>query len=124
MFAKYGKSILAVITAAIVVAYQALSGDANIEPTEWVSVAIAAVSAVGVYLVPLAPGAKWSKTAVAMVLAVLQVLTTVILGGIGADELLLMLITAAGAIGVYVAPAITTTPAGIPDVIVTAGSDA
>jgi hypothetical protein len=123
MFAKYGKSILAVLTAAVVVAYQALSGDQNIEPAEWVSIAIAGITAVGVYLVPLAPQAKWSKSAVAAVLAVLQVLTTAILGGIGTDEILLMLITAAGAIGVYVAPATSPTPAGVPDVVVTAGSD-
>ena len=120
---KYGKAIVAVITAAIVVAYQALSGDKHIDATEWVSVAIAAVTAVGVYLVPLAPQAKWSKSAVAAVLAVLQVLTTIILGGIGPDEILLMLITAAGALGIYVAPAVSETPPGVPDVRVTTGSD-
>ncbi len=120
---KYGKSLIAVLTAAVVVAYQALSGDQTIEPAEWVSVAIAAVTAVGVYLVPMAPHAKWAKTAVAVVLAVLQVLTTAILGGLGHDEILLMLITAAGAAGVYVAPAITEVRGG-PDVVVNAGSDA
>lgn len=109
---KFGKAIIAILTAAIVAAYQAVSGDGNIEPVEWVSVAIAAAAAVGVWLVPLAPEAKWTKTAVAVVLAVLQVLTTVILGGLGADEILLLLITAAGALGVYVAPATTETESG------------
>ena len=118
---KYGKSIAAVITAAIVIAYQSLSGDNRIEPAEWVSIAIAAVTAVGVYLVPLAPQARWSKSAVAAILAVLQVLTTAILGGIGADEVLLMLITAAGALGIWVAPAVSETPAGQPDVAVGVG---
>lgn len=121
---RYGKSLVAVLTAAIVVAYQALSGDQHIEAQEWVSIIIAGVTAVGVYVVPLSPYAKWTKSAVAVVLAVLQVLVTAILGGIGADEILLMLITAAGAIGVYAAPAVTETPAGQPDVVVTAGSDA
>lgn len=121
---QYGKSWVAVVTAAIVVAYQSLSGDGNIEAPEWVSIAIAAVAAVGVYVVPMSPYAKWSKTAVAVILAVLQVLATVILGGLGTDEILLLMITAAGALGVYVAPAVTETPVGQPDVVVTAGSDA
>lgn len=119
---KFGKAIAAVITAAVVVAYQALSGNGHIDAAEWVSIAIAAVSAVGVYLIPLAPQARWSKSAVAAVLAVLQVLTTAILGGIGADEILLMLITAAGAVGVYVAPAMSTAPNGA-SVAVGSGSD-
>lgn len=123
MFSKFGKAIAAVVTAAVVVAYQALSGDQHIEPTEWVAITIAGVTALGVYIVPLAPGAKWSKSAIAAVLAILQVLTTAILGGIGADELLLMLITAAGAVGIYVAPAISQPDTG-PTVVVTAGSDA
>ena len=119
----YGKSIVAVITAAIVAAYQALSGDQNIEAAEWVSIAIAAVTALGVYLVPLAPQAKWGKTAVAVALAVLQVLTTVILGGLGGDEILLLLITAAGAAGIWIAPAASSTPAGTPVVAVGTGTD-
>ena len=123
MFAKYGKSIIAVATAAVVIAYQALSGDGRIEPTEWVSVAIAAVTALGVYVVPLAPQAKWAKTGVAVVLAVLQAATTLILDGFGADELLLMLITAAGAAGIWIAPAVSTTVSGAPAVSVGTGSD-
>lgn len=123
---KYGKSIVAVIVAAIVYAHQALSGDNRIEATEWVSIAIAAVTALGVYVVPLAPQAKWAKTAVAVVLAVLQVATTAILGGLGADELLLMLITAAGAAGIWIAPAVSEVgnPATGPRVVaVGVGSD-
>jgi hypothetical protein len=119
---EYGKAIVAVVVAAIVIAYQALSGDGRIEDTEWVSVAIAAVTAVGVYLIPLAPSQKWGKSAVAAVLAVLQILTTAILDGVGADEILLMVITAAGALGIYIAPAVTTAPTGA-TVAVTAGSD-
>lgn len=118
---KYGKALVAVIVAAIVVAYQALSGDGRIEAPEWVSIAIAAATAVGVYLIPLAPGARWTKSVLAAVLAVLQILTTAILGGIGADELLLMVITAAGAVGIYVAPAVSD--AGPAPVAVTTGSD-
>jgi hypothetical protein len=123
MTLKYGKSIIAALTAAAVVAYQKLSGDKHIDSVEAVSIAIAFITAVGVYVVPMSPYAKWAKTAVAMVLAVLQIATTAILGGLGADELLLMFITAVGAAGIYAAPAITEAPNG-PDVVVTAGSDA
>jgi len=119
----YGKAIAAIITAAIVAAYQALGGDSRLDAQEWVQVAIAFTTAVGVWLVPLAPQAKWSKSAVAAVLAALQVLVTVILGGIEPDEVLLILITVAGALGVYVAPATSPTPAGAPDVHVGVGSD-
>jgi len=109
---EYGKALVAVLVAAVVVAYQALTGDHHIDAVEWVSIAIAGVTAIGVYVTPLAPQAKWSKSAVAAVLAVLQVLTTAILGGVGVDEILLMLITAAGALSVYVAPAMSTTAHG------------
>ena len=120
---EFGKAIVAVIVAAIVAAYQALSGDGRIEAEEWVSIAIAGVTAVGVYITPLAPHAKWSKSAVAAVLAVLQVLTTAILGGVGADEILLMVITAAGALGIWAAPARSTAPSRA-TVAVGTGSDA
>ena len=123
MLRRFGKAIAAVATAAVVYAYQALSGDNHIDAVEWVSVAIAAFTAVGVWLVPLAPDAKWAKTAVAAVLAVLQVLTTAILGGLGSDEILLMVITAAGALGIWAAPAASTAPSGAV-VAVGTGSDA
>ncbi|WP_433793928.1 hypothetical protein [Actinoplanes sp. CA-252034] len=109
---KYGKAIVAVFVAGVVAAYQALGGDQHIDATEWVSVAIAAVTAFGVWWVPLIPNGPGVKTGVAVALAVLQVLTTAILGGVGTDEVLLMLITAAGAAGVWIAPASSTTSLG------------
>lgn len=124
MFRKYGKAAIAVLTAAVTVAYQAQSGDDHIDPVEWASIAIALVSAVGVYLVPMAPQAKWGKSAVAAVLAVLQVVSTGILaGGFGYDEVLLSLIAAAGAVGVFVAPAVSDGAGGVPAVAVGTGAD-
>lgn len=120
---KYGKAIVAVLAAAAVALYQSYSGDRTIEPVEWVSIAIAFTTAVGVWLIPLAPQAKWSKTAVAVVLAVLQALTAVILDGLGPDEIVLLIITVAGALGVYIAPAVSPTPATAPDVRVGIGTD-
>lgn len=120
---KYGKAIVAVLTAAIVAAYQALGGDGRIEADEWVAIAIAFATALGVFVVPLAQHARWTKSAVAALLAALQVLTTAMLDGFRADDVLLILITVAGALGVYVAPATSETPAGAPDIHVGVGAD-
>lgn len=110
---EVGKAVVAAVVAAIVVAYQALGGDGRIEPVEWVSIAIALATAIGVYVVPLTPGAKWAKTAVAVVLAVLQIASSAILeGGLTPDMILLGIITIAGAVGIYIAPARSTRPDG------------
>ncbi|MDG4798997.1 hypothetical protein [Micromonospora sp. WMMD980] len=105
MFQTYGKALVAVVAAALTVAYGALSGDQHIDPDEAVQIAIAAATAVGVYLVPLAPQYRWGKTAIAVVLSVLQVLTTVILGGLDSGEWIALLLAAATVLGVGVAPA-------------------
>ncbi len=104
-FHRYGKAIAATVFAALTALYAVSSGDDRVDPDEWVAIAIATVSAVGVYLVPLAPRYRWAKTAVAALLAGLQVLATVILGGLDADEWLLVLIAVGQALGVAVAPA-------------------
>ncbi len=120
---EYGKALVAVLVAGVVVAYQALGGDGRIEPVEWVSIAIAVTTAIGVYLVPLAPRAKWTKTAVAGLLAVLQVVSSAVLeGGLTTDMILLAIITVAGAVGIYVAPATSVSDGG-PVVSVGVGPD-
>jgi hypothetical protein len=125
MFNRYGKSIVAFLYAAVFVAIPQVSGDGHLDPAEGVTLAIAVVTAAGVYLVPLAPGAKWSKSAIGFLLAGLNVAAVVVLDfRIDAAEWLMIATAALGAIGIYAAPAITTTPEGVPDVVVTAGSDA
>lgn len=104
---QYGKAIVAVITAALTVAYAALSGDQHIDAEEWVQIGIAAATAVGVYLVPLAPQYTWGKTAVAVVLGVLQALATVVLGGLDTSEWIVLALAAATALGVVAAPAVS-----------------
>ncbi|MGN9809317.1 hypothetical protein ACTMSW_08150 [Micromonospora sp. BQ11] len=102
---RYGKALAATAFAAVTTLYVTSSGDGRVDPDEWVAVAIAATSAVGVYVVPLAPRYRWTKTAVAALLAALQVLVTAILGGLRADEWLLMAIAVGQAVGVAAAPA-------------------
>lgn len=121
--ARYGKALVAIIYAGLVVAYTALSGDGAINNDEKVQIAIAIMTAVGVWLIPLAPGHKWAKSAVGAILAVLQLLATLILDGIEPGEWLLLLITFGSALGIYVAPAETVTPGAAPNVAVGTGSD-
>ena len=107
---RYGKSVVAVAVATLIVANQAISDD-HIDAVEWVNVGIALLTAVSVHIVPLTPQAKGRKTAVAVSLAVLQVLTTTITGGIDMSEIVLIGITVAGALGIGVAPAQSPTQA-------------
>lgn len=109
---KYGKAIVAVIGAALTVAYGALNGDQHIDPEEGVQIAIAGSTAVGVYLVPLVPEYRWAKTAVAAMLAVLQVLATVILGGLDQSEWIALVLAALTVLGVGVAPAVSDNGVG------------
>ncbi|MGN9777108.1 hypothetical protein ACTMS0_15285 [Micromonospora sp. H33] len=104
-FDKYGKALAATAFAALTALYAKSSGDGVVDPDEWVAIAIATASAVGVYVVPLAPRYRWTKTAVASLLAGLQVLATVILGGVHANEWLLIVIAIGQALGVAAAPA-------------------
>ena len=105
MFRKYGKSITAVVFAALTVAYGAFSGDQHVDSDEVIQIGIALVTAAGVYPVPLAPRYTWTKTAVAALLAVLQALTTVIIGGVDPGEWMALALAALTVVGVSVSPA-------------------
>ena len=56
---------------------------------------------------PLVPSAPWTKTAVGAVLAGLQVAATVIVGGIDANDMLLIGAAVASFLGIAVAPAVS-----------------
>lgn len=105
MLQTYGKSIVAFLYAVAVVAVPLASGDRHVDPAEGVAIAIAACTAALTYLVPLVPSAPWTKTAIGAVLAGLQVLTTVIVGGIDGNDVLLIVFAVASFLGIAVAPA-------------------
>lgn len=109
MFSTYGKSIVAALYAVAVVAVPFWSGDHHVDPSEGVAIAIAVCTALLTYLVPLVPSARWTKAAIGAVLAGLQVLTTVIVGGVDANDVLLIAFAVASFLGIAVAPA--TSPA-------------
>lgn len=115
MFQTYGKSIVAFLYAVAVIAVPLFSGDHHIDPAEGVAIAIAVCTAALTWLVPLVPSAPWTKTAIGAVLAGLQVLTTVIVGGVDGNDILLIAFAVASFLGIAVAPATspkTATSAG------------
>lgn len=107
MFTTYGKSIVAFLYAVAVVAVPLFSGDHHIDPSEGVAIAIAACTAALTWLVPLVPSAPWTKTAIGAVLAGLQVATTVIIGGVDANDWLLIIAAGASTLGIALAPAVS-----------------
>lgn len=106
---KYGKSIIAFLYASAFVVIPQVTGDRHLDPSEGVNLAIAVVTAAGVYLVPLAPAAKWTKSAIAILLAGLNVAATVILDQtLDPQDWMLIATAALGAIGISVAPAMSS----------------
>jgi hypothetical protein len=106
---KHGKSIIAFLYAAAFVLIPQISGDRHLDPSEAVNLAVAVVTAAGVYLVPLAPAAKWTKSVVAFLLAGLNVAATVILDNtLDPQDWLLIATAALGAIGITLAPAVSS----------------
>lgn len=110
---NYGKSIMAAIYAVAVVAVPFFSGDKHVDPSEGVAIAIAICTAALTYLVPLAPSARWTKTAIGAVLAGLQVATTVIVGGIDGNDIMLIAFAVMSALGIYLAPAVSDNGMGV-----------
>lgn len=101
-----GKFIFAFIYAVAVVAVPFFSGDDRMpHPDEWVAIAIAILNAALVYLIPVLPSAPWTKTVIGAGLAALQVLSTVILGGVDGNDVLLIAFAVASYLGIHVAPA-------------------
>lgn len=109
----YGKSIIAFLYFVATAAVPFLSGDHHVDPSEGVAIAIAVCTAALTYLVPLAPGVRWVKSAVGAVLAGLQIAATQILGGIDGNDWLLIAAAVIGALGIVIAPAVSSTGTGV-----------
>jgi hypothetical protein len=103
----YGKSIVAALYAIAVVATPLFTGDHHIDPSEAVAIGIAVCAALLTYIVPLVPSAPWTKTAIGAVLAGLQVATTLIVGGVDGNDMLLIAFAVLSALGITIAPAVS-----------------
>jgi glucan phosphoethanolaminetransferase (alkaline phosphatase superfamily) len=109
----YGKA-LAALAFAVIFAVQAALSDGHITPTEWVGVVIALFGAGLVWLVPIHPEATWVKTAIAASLAGLNVVAVVIAHGISTYDLTTITLAVLTALGVGLAPSVSTLPAAPP----------
>lgn len=108
MWQKYGKSITAALLAAATAVVAGITQE-HVNPAEWIRIAIAVVTALTVYLAPVTTDYRWIKTVLAVVLAALNVLVALILDGLQPSDWMAVLLAAATALGVGVAPAVSDT---------------
>ena len=114
MWAKYGKTyamLIATLIMAALASYRELASD-GMTPSEWVTVVIALFSTATVWAAANLPGYPRIKTLVAALGLVLNLLVSIIVGGITADEWMLLAVNFLGALGVAVAPAISVISRG------------
>jgi hypothetical protein len=111
LWRRYGRSIVQVIAAGGVVAMAALTGDQRIDPSEWINVVLAVLSAAAVFTLPNVPGAPYIKTTIAVLTAVTMAATALIADGISWTDAGQLLLAALAALGVKLAPSISTLPA-------------
>ncbi len=116
VWVKYGKTIAALVIAALTAVQAALS-DGHVTTQEGVQIAIAVVTAAGVYLVPAVPRWPWVKTAIGVLLAALNVMTTLIIGGISSGDLVEIALAALTALGVAASPARSESVAPVPPTV-------
>lgn len=103
LWRRYGKAIVAGV-AMFATGIQALVSDGHITQQEGVQILVAFFTAFSVWLVPVLHY-PWMKTAIAVALGVLNVLATLIVGGVSSGDITIMIVAAATALGVGVAPA-------------------
>lgn len=101
---NYWKSFLAVVATVLAAVTAALTGDQNIDPTEWLNVVLLAAGAAAVFAAPNVPGAKYTKLVLAVITAVVTGAASLILDGISTTDLLQLVLAGLGAVGVYAAP--------------------
>lgn len=112
----HGKSIImlvATIVMAVLAAVREFGSD-GLTPSEWVTVVIAAFTTITVWGAANVPGFEKAKTLFAAIGLVLNLLVSLIVGGITADEWMLLTIQFLGALGVAGAP--STSRVGAPSV--------
>lgn len=85
--------------------------DRGIAPSgeEWVQLGMGVALALSVYFVPLVPQHTWIKSGIGAIIAGLGVLTTAIVGGVTAMEVLDIAVYVFAALGIVIAPASSDT---------------
>lgn len=119
LFQKYGKSIVSFLFAVGITVWQNFSGDRHIDLTEAVVITLAFANAAATWIVPLVPQYRWAKSAASAVIAAATVASTLALDGIHGNDLMIIVATAAQALGVKFSPAVSNNgvaaPIGISD---------
>lgn len=112
---KYTKAIVSIIAAVAIALSTALSDNA-LGSVEIVTVALAFITAVSVYLVPNLDGSvsRYAKGIVAFAGAALTTLSTILIdvGTVSTTDILTIIITGLGAIGVVALPNKNSTKVG------------
>jgi hypothetical protein len=106
----YGKTIavlLATLVMAGITAYRAVAAD-GVSASEWVLVVIAVAGTVNVWATANVPAFAKAKTLVGAIFLVLNLLVGFITGGISGDEWMLLAIQFLGALGLAIAPAVSS----------------
>lgn len=106
-YAKAGAAVVATVLSGVVAA---LTGDATIDPAEWINVAVMGVGALAVFASPNVPGASITKGIIATLSAVLVLAVNFISDGIDVSEWLQLAVAALGALGVYGVPNTPSVP--------------
>lgn len=110
LWSRYGRSIVQVIAAGGVVVMAALTGDQRIDPSEWVNVVLVVLGAAAVFTAPNVPGAGYIKTVLAVLTAVAMAAAALVADGISWTDAGQLLLAALAALGVKLAPSISTVP--------------
>jgi drug/metabolite transporter (DMT)-like permease len=101
---NYSKAVASIAATVLAAVVAALTGDQNVDPSEWLNVLLLGTGAAAVLTAPNVPGAKYTKVLLAVVTAVAAAAASLILDGISTTDLLQLVLAALGAVGVYAAP--------------------
>jgi len=100
-----GKAIIAFLYAVAALFIPLVDSGFKPDAEGWTQIGIGVAVAAATYITPVIPEAPWAKTAIAVTLLLLQTLVTVVGDGLNAADVLLLAATAAGALGIKLAPA-------------------
>lgn len=102
---KYGKALASFLFAVGVAIWQTYGGDRNISLQEGVVISLAFGNALLTWIVPLFPRYPWAKSAASALVAAASVAATLAIDGMQGDDLMIIVVNAAQALGVKLAPA-------------------
>lgn len=105
---RYGRAIVQTLAAGIVVLVPAFTGDHRIDPTEAVNTVIAVLAAAAVFTAPNMPGAPYVKTVLSFLTAAALGAVSLVNDGISWTDLGQILVAGLAAIGVRLAPSVST----------------